>query len=195
MSEIEIYKQKFKTYQNYIWVGLISLVALAFLPTLGSEGDLIFNFPSTAAGWFVYIFNKLIGAGVNMLILKCFLDQGKFYATFTDEYKQAQEILGRIKNVEFVPKSPEYQIRKIYATKGIVIFITSVLAAMAITNAVLKFDWLSLISYAITIIMGIVMGYLQMKRSLEIWSTSYLIYAQYIEKKKSKELIEDLREQ
>ena len=66
---------------------------------------------------------------------------------------------------------------------------------MAITNAVLKFDWLSLISYAITIIMGIVMGYLQMKRSLEIWSTSYLIYAQYIEKKNSQEVIDDLREQ
>ena len=66
---------------------------------------------------------------------------------------------------------------------------------MAITNAVLKFDWLSLISYAITIIMGIVMGYLQMKHSLEIWSTSYLIYAQYIEKKNSQEEIDDLRKQ
>ena len=45
------------------------------------------------------------------------------------------------------------------------------------------------------IIMGIVMGYLQMKRSLEIWSKSYLIYAQYIEKKNSQEVIDDLREQ
>jgi hypothetical protein len=66
-------RDKFKQYQYYIIIGVVSLFALFFLPFLGTEVGLAFNLPSTLAGWIVYVVSKLIVAILNILIFHCFI--------------------------------------------------------------------------------------------------------------------------
>ena len=60
-----------KKWTQYLYYGIIfvvSLISLIFLPMIGSEADMGFNFPTTSAGWFVYIVSQLIVAVINVLI-------------------------------------------------------------------------------------------------------------------------------
>lgn len=57
------------------------------------------------------------------------------------------------------------------------IFLSTALATVALTQAALSFNWVDMLSYLFTIIMGIVFGILQMKTTEEYWRDEYLRYA------------------
>jgi hypothetical protein len=57
------------------------------------------------------------------------------------------------------------------------IFITSVLSAIVLAEAMLVFDLASFLSYCFTVVMGVVMGYLQMRQTEDYWTSEYLAYA------------------
>ena len=54
--------------------------------------------------------------------------------------------------------------------------ITSLLSGFVLTQAVLTYDWVALISYVITLTIGIVFGVMQMYANYNYWVEEYPIY-------------------
>lgn len=154
-------KEKFKQFQYYVIIGVVSLFALFFLPFLGTEVGLSFNLPSTLAGWIVYVISKLIVAVLNILIYHCFILQGKQNISDNEKYLLGLKILA-LESIskETLPKSPREWKRGVYGKKMASIFILSVLSVIGLTQAILTFDVVSMLTYAFTIIMGIIFGIL-----------------------------------
>lgn len=180
------------SYMNYILVAIVSVVVLLFLPFLGSEIGLGLALPTTAAGWLVYIITKLIAAVVNVLLFHCFLSQGKVNVKNDERFIAAQKLMreaNKSKNIK--PKSPMQWLTKEYTTKGIIIFITTLLSSFCLAHAVLTFDFIVFLTYLFTIGSGIVFGILEMKKAEEFWTEDYYEYAVYMAKEKESNLEDD----
>lgn len=170
--------EKFRQYKNYAIIAILTLFCLFFLPFSGSVMGLDFTFPDTAAGWLVFIINKLIIGFVNIMILYCFCEQGKFNVRNEPRYIQARDILlGQLNTKELLPKSPAQHAREIYGKKGMAIFITSILGTISLTQAVLAFDVIVMLTYLFTITMGIIFGVIQMGYEEVYWTEDYYKYA------------------
>lgn len=169
-----------KLYIYYAIIGLVSLMALLFLPMVGSEVGLDWNIPNTTVGWVVWVAVKVIVAVINVLIFYSFMQQAKVNVRDNEDYKWANEVMGRVKQKDFVPRSPHKFNSQAYGRKGTTIFLTSALATVALTQAILAYDWMAMLTYLFTIIMGIVFGILQMKNAEEYWTVEYPRYAKMI---------------
>lgn len=174
---------KWRIYQYYAIIGIISLIALLFLPMIGSEAGLEWQLPTTIAGWTVYVITKLMVATINILIFHCFVQQAKVNCRDNENYKHATELLMSTNKKEFEPRSPHKYLNGIYGKKGTTIFITSVLSVVGLTQAVLTFDWVSMLTYLFTIIVGVIFGILVMNSTEEYWCNEYLAYAKMIVKR------------
>lgn len=86
---------------------------------------------------------------------------------------------------ELMPKSPLQHNRDIYGKKGITIFITSILGTISLTQAVLAFDVITMLTYLFTIIMGIIFGVIQMGYEEIYWTEDYYKYAILIRDKEA----------
>lgn len=144
---------------------------------IGTSVGLAWNIPDTTAGWIVWIVTKLIAAVVNILIFHCFMRQAKVNIKDNENYKKARAILVKQKVKEVLPKSPHRWNVEQYGIKGITVFVTSALSTVALTQALLTFDWISMLTYIFTIVMGLIYGILQMKKAEEYWTDEYLEYA------------------
>ena len=69
--------KNWRHYQNYIIIAIVSIVAVFFLPMLGSSVGIGLVLPTTAAGWIVYILTKLCIIVINILTLDQFIKQAK----------------------------------------------------------------------------------------------------------------------
>ena len=163
----------------YIVVGVVSFISLVFLPMIGSTIGLGWNIPDTTVGWIVWVGGKLIVAILNVLIFHCFMCQAKLNIKDNENYLRAREILMDVKLKEFTPRSPRKWNAEQYGKKGVTIFITSSMTVVALTQAVLSFDYISMLTYLFAIIMGLIFGILQMKTAEEYWTREYLEYALY----------------
>lgn len=170
---------KIKQSLYYIIIGVVSFIALIFLPMIGSTVGLGWNIPDTTVGWIVWVGSKIIVSTLNVLIFHCFMCQAKINIKDNENYKKAREILTDVKLKEIKPRSPGKWKAEQYGKKGATIFITSSLAVVALTQAVLTFDYISMLTYLFTIIMGLIFGILQMKTAEEYWTREYLEYALY----------------
>lgn len=169
-------------YLNYIIVAVVSVVMLLFLPFLGSEIGLAFTFPDTAAGWVVYIITKAITAVANLLLFHCFLSQAKVNVKGDERYIKAREMMRLCPNQDpKAPIAPEKWVSREYAFKGTAIFITTLISAFCLAQAILTFDFVTFFTYLLTIIFGIISGIIEMKKAEEIWTDGYLEYATYIQ--------------
>ena len=189
--------EKWKRLQYYVIIGIISLIALLFLPMLGSEAGLTWIVPTTTVGWIVYIASKLVVSGTNILIFHCFILQGKTNILNHPNYIKAQEILCNVEKKEFAPKSPQEWHKSVYGKKGTTVFITTLLSSIGLTQAVLTFNLVTFLTYLFTVIGGIIFGILQMNQEEIYWTEEYLAYAK-LEKEKHddnlrKQRIEELR--
>ena len=170
--------EKWKQWQYYIIIGVISLVALFFLPMIGSEAGLAWKVPTTVAGWVVYVVSKLMVATINILIFHCFILQAKINVQENTKYLEAIKILDsalQTNTDDF--RSPSEYFRSTYGKKGLTIFVTSVLSAVGLTQAVLTFDWISMLTYFFTILMGVIFGVLQMNQTEIYWTSEFWRYA------------------
>lgn len=174
---------KWKQYQYYVIIGIVSVIALFFLPMLGSTAGLAWVLPTTVAGWVVYITSKLLVGIINILIFHCFNLQAKINIAENERYLEALQIL-RQYNIESatLPRSPEQYNGTIYGKKGVTIFLTSVISAVGLTQAVLTFDIVSMLTYFFTILMGVIFGILQMNQTEIYWTVEFYDYAKYTEK-------------
>lgn len=176
---IETKKQKEK-FDTYLWYGMIiviSLVALIFLPMIGSELPVSLLLPKTFSAWLLFIFTKLTVAILNVLIFHCFLQQGDVNVKYYYKRRIADEILARLNINKYIPLGPDAWRRKEYKHKGTTVVITSILSAFCIAQAVLSFDWKTFLSYVITVFLGIIFGVLQMKKTEIYYSGEYFDYA------------------
>lgn len=173
---------KIKQSLYYIIIGVVSFIALVFLPMIGSTVGLGWNIPDTVVGWIVWVGSKLIVSTLNVLIFHCFMCQAKINVKDNENYKKARDILTDVNLKEIKPRSPGKWNAEQYGKKGVTIFITSSLAVVALTQAVLTFDYISMLTYLFTIIMGLIFGILQMKTAEEYWTREYLEYALYRQK-------------
>lgn len=170
--------EKIKLYTYYIIIGVVSLIALLFLPMVGSSVGLEMRLPDTLVGWVVYCVTKLIVAALNVIIFYCFMQQAKVNVKDNEKYKKANDILEVIEErKDRVPRSPKEWTRKQYSGKGITIFVTTILAAVSLTQAILTFDYITMLTYLFTIIMGLIFGILQMKNAEIYWTTEFYEYA------------------
>lgn len=174
---------KFKQYQYYIIIGVVSVIALLFLPLIGSEAGLAWKIPDTITGWVVLVVNKIIVAAVNILIFHCFNMQGKENVKDDPLYIEALSILDiKLNDNNYNPKAPEAWSRQVYGKKGVAVFCTSILSTVGLTQAVLTFDFVSMFTYLFTITMGIIFGILQMNEAENYWTHEFWRYAKKIEK-------------
>lgn len=174
---------KFKQYQYYIIIGVVSVIALLFLPLIGSEAGLAWKIPDTLAGWTVFVVGKLIVAVINILVFHCFNMQGKENIKENPLYIEALNILDiKLNSDNYAPKSPEVWSRQVYGKKGVTVFCTSLLSTVGLTQAVLTFDFVSMFTYLFTITMGIIFGILQMNEAENYWTREFWRYAKKIEK-------------
>lgn len=168
---------KIKQCLYYYLIGLISLVSLVFLPMLGSDIGLDWNVPNTAVGWIVWLMNRLIIAVINVLMFYSFMQQAKLNIKDNPKYIEARTILEQQNARTVLPRSPQKWSQRQWMTKGASLFISSALATVALTQAILTFDWVSMLTYFFVILMGLVFGVLQMKSAEEYWTEEYYQYA------------------
>lgn len=174
-------------YTHYLYYGLIiviSFLVLVFVPLIGSDANLGFSLPNTSAAWAIYIVKKLLVSVLNVMIFYCFMEQAKVNVKDNESYKAAKEILAKEKVREYIPRSPGSWQRQQYISKGVTIFLSTAVGTIALTNAILTYDYMSLLTYILVIFMGVVFGILQMKKAEEYWTTEFYDYAKTIQHEK-----------
>lgn len=186
-SKTKQVSNQYKIYKYYFIIAIISLIAVFFLPMLGTDPAAGFNFPTTVVGWIVYITTKILVAIINMLLFHCFMCQGKLNIKDNPFYIEACEILRKygfyVDN--HAPRSPDEWLNREYRTKGVSITITSVLSAVVLTQAILVFDWVSMLTYLATIVFGVIFGLFQQDAAETYWTEEFWYYAKMIEKQYS----------
>ena len=161
----------------YVIIALLSIGVLIVFPFLHSDLSAGLLFPTTTAGWFLFWFEKLSITGINMTIFTAFKKQGKLNIKDNDKYLEAQKLMNKVKCKAYKPLSPVQYQAKTYGKKGTTLIITTMASLVAITNMLLKFDYLALISYAVTIIMAIIFGIFAMKQDELYWTSDYYYWA------------------
>lgn len=175
--------EQIKQWMYYFIIGIISLIALIFLPMVGSAADLAWNVPNTFVGWVVWIAVKCIVATIGVLIFHCFMLQAKLNVKDNERYIEANTILENYHyKKERIPRSPQQWNKIQYGRKGICIFVITLLSTIALTQALLTFDYMSMLVYLFTIVMNLIFGILQMKSAEGYWTEEYWEYAQRIKK-------------
>ena len=176
--------QKINLNLYYFIILILSLIVLFIAPlfTLGEESELQFQLPKTTAAWIVYAVTKIFVAVVNLLLFHCFIKQARLNVLDDERYRAACEILQKYKPKEYHPRSTTQYFRSLYLSKGTTIVITSLLSAVALTNAILSWDMSSFTTYCVTIVMGIIFGILKMKDVEAYWTGEFFDYAKLISK-------------
>ena len=177
---------KLKQWLYYFIIGIVSMIALCFLPMIGSDIGLAWNLPDTQIGWIVWVTIKVIVAVLNVLIFHCFMMQAKLNIKNDPKYVEALDVLKLTKQKDYTPRSPSSWNKQQYGQKGVTLFITTALSTVALTQAMLTFDWMSMLTYLFTIIMGIIFGVMQMETAEDYWTNEFWQYAQHVKQ----ELIE-----
>lgn len=174
----------------YIIIFVVSMILMLVLPMFSSNGTNIsfaFIFPTTTIGWIVYIGTSLVNSLANLFIFFSFMSQGKVNIRDEPKFKEANQILLdlslRHADLQAVPRSPKRWKTYQYSHKGTSLFLGSLFSAFALTNAILAFDVVALVSYAISVVFILIFGYFQMKTSEEYWTEEYYRYAKLEEKK------------
>ena len=176
--------QKLKQNLYYVLIAVASFVALTFLPMLGSDVSAGWAFPDTAKGWTVFIVLRLIISTLNVFIYASFINQGKINISADENYKKAIKLMGSAKSKEYAPRSPKKFNAVEYGRKGFFVFVATGASLVALTQAILSYDWQALLCYTVTVIASILFGVFEMKKVEIYWTVEFLEYAEKISGKK-----------
>lgn len=183
-------KERWRLYQNYIIIGVLSLISVFFLPMLGTEVGIGFKVPNTAAGWVVWTLTKLCIVAINIMLLDQFIKQAKVNVKDNENFIEANEYYyAKTEEEEYLPAPKEY-ISSLYRKKGITTTITSALSVFGLTSAILSFDWVSMLTYLFTIVFGLVFGWITMNNVEDYWTDTY--YRRYKRDKAQEQAKKDL---
>lgn len=187
-------KESINKYAYYIMILLIALLAV-FVPPLclgAISGDFSLAFPTTPGAWVVWgiINGSSIIANISILVL--FKLQAKKNCLEHPNYIKATEILDEVSQIQqvYIPRSPGQMDIEEYVKKVIFIILFTLGSFIAISNLIISFDILTLISTLISIITTLIVSWTSMLNNEEYWTKEYLMYANYI---KNKTLEESLK--
>lgn len=166
-------KKEWRIYQNYAIIALLSFVSVFFLPMLGSSVGLELNIPTTAVGWVVYIITKLCIVVINMLMLDQFIKQAKVNVRDNERFTKADEYFNKSDEIEEEILPPKQFLSHLYRNKMVSCLIMSILGVFGLSQAILTFDWVSMLTYLFTIIMGLIFGWISMNRVEDYWVNDY----------------------
>lgn len=177
------FREKFKVYQNYVIIAILSLISILFLPMLSSEVGIGFNLPNTVAGWIVYVLTKLSIVLINVLMLDQFIKQAKINVSEDKNFKEANEYFNENdEEKDEVILTPKQYIGRIYRRKMISTAMSSILGVFGLTQAILSFDWVAMLTYIFTVVFGLVYGWIIMNEVEYYWTNTY--YKLYRREKK-----------
>lgn len=148
---------------------LVMTVAPMFTPSANTDLGISAIFPHSVIGWAIYVCTKLFVGVVNLLLFHCFVKQARINIKDNVKYIEACKIYEIYHPKEYNPRSPKEYFGQLYRRKGIMIFLTSILSAVVLTNAILSFDLTAFVTYCMTILMGLVFGILKMKEVEAYW--------------------------
>lgn len=182
------------TWNKYFWYGIVfilSLITLFAIPMLGSEAGLEWNIPDTPVGWIVWTVSNVAASILNVLMFHSFTKQAKVNILEDPRYLEAETLIHENKiEPEKTPEAPEVLISRTYRSKGISIFVGTLLGTIGLGQAILMFDGVKFLSQIIVLGIGLVCGVMQMKHVEDIWTIDYLAYAKYKVKEKQKAELE-----
>ena len=187
--------KKFEAYKYYAIIAILSIIVIFFMPFISSEMGMELNLPDTATGWVIYLITKALVVAINLTIFYSFMEQAKLNIRDHPKYIEANDILGKyFKDIKPVPMGPNEWTHKQYRGKGISLAITTLLGAVALTNAVLAFNLVTMVTYLFTIVMGIIFGFIQMGTAENYWTGEYWEYAIYIrDQKESQQIVVEIQ--
>lgn len=201
-----MYDQRQKMYDTltniayYIIIGLVSICSVVFLPMINSSLTGGVQFPTTAMGWAIWIVTKVLVAFINIIVFYCFTQQAVVNIKENEEYKRANKIMEKVKKSKgLLPRSPGKFLTKEWSVKGTFIFLGSLASTIVLAEAILSFDLTQFLSYIFTIGLGVVCGYLTMRKHESYWISEYPAYADYMwdkyqEEQKQAEIIQKQNE-
>lgn len=172
-------------YRNYFIIGILATMAVFFLPMLGTTAALQFVLPNTVAGWIVYVSTKLCIVVINLLIYDQFMKRAKINVKDDPMFIEAERILAGYFNEEEDILPASYYISKMYRSKMTSTAIFTILGVFGFTNAILTFDWVSMLSYTFTIIMALTFGWISMGEAELVWIERHYKYAKKIERERA----------
>lgn len=181
------YNKRQQVYQTltdlayFIIIGLVSLVSVIFLPMLNSSIRGGWIWPTSPTEWAIWIAVRVAVALINIIIFYCFTKQAIVNIKDCEEYKRANELMHKInKKKGLLPRSPGKFLGWEWGLKGSFILLGSLGSAIVLAEAVLSFDLTQFLVYLFTIGMGVVCGYITMRKHESYWSTEYPAYAEYL---------------
>lgn len=183
-------------YLYYAIIALISIVMLFFLPMLGSEIGLQFEFPDTAAGWIVWSTVNLCSAAINVLMFHSFIKQAKVNVQSDKNYLEALRILEEVDmQLTDEARAPREWLGLQYKKKGITIFIFTLLGTISLGSSALMFDLTKFLVQLFSLLSGLVFGVIQMKATEEYWTVEFLNYAKKVadHRKRSQKMVEEAK--
>lgn len=181
-------KEKVKRYLYYVIIGLVSVVFVVFLPFVGSEGDLVSRFPTSAIGWVIWTITNVTTAILNVVIYILFTRQAELNVKEDPKYVEAKQLLDQVEEIKKKnPRSPKEYHKRQYSTKGAITFVTTFSSLIGLSNAILRWDYTIFLVYLATIVMGIIFGLIQMKKTELYWIDEFPQYARYMYNKQEEE--------
>lgn len=171
---------KVRQYLYYILVGVISFLAIAFLPMIGSSQDIHWGLPQTPAAWAIWIVSKVAASTLNVLIYHCFIRQGNLNTRKDPNRLKAENMLHKLdKSKEKKPIGPAKFLARQYIRKVPMIAASTFLSLLAFGPALLMFDFVIFIVYMFSVIVSIIFGILEMKHVEEYYTVGLLEYAEW----------------
>ena len=180
-------KEKLSLNFYYCLIFLLSLVVMTvapmFSPAVNTDLGIAAVFPHSPIGWAIYVCTKLFVGIVNLLLFHCFVKQARINIKDNARYIAACKIYEMYHPREYNPRGPKQYFGQLYRKKGIMIFATSILSAVVLTNAILAFDLTAFVTYCITILMGLIFGILKMKEVENYWTGEFYDAAMVLQRK------------
>lgn len=171
----------------FIIIGLISLLAV-FIPPLFMgclSSDIGMAFPKNAEGWILWSIMNVSTAIANISLLVLFKLQAKKNARKDPNFIKANEILNKLagRKEVFIPRSPARLNITDYSKKVVAILVSTFTASITLTSLILSFDWMTLLSCLVSIIITICIAWITMLNNEIYWTEEYLLYAEMIAKR------------
>lgn len=169
----------FRKSRNYLIMIITSIVMLLFPPFMGSIAGLGWAFPTTPAGWIVWAILNISSAIFNCLLFYAFIEQGKDNVKEDPKQLAAIDML-KVNNIveEKILLSPQQIEAREWKTKAVWIAVGTLLGTIALTQAILQFDAIRLISQILALTVGLIFGILEQKKIEWTYTDHYLAYAE-----------------
>lgn len=186
-------REAFRQYKNYGIIIVLTLITVTLFPLLGTQVGMEANYPTTVTGWIVWVVIKIALCVDNIFIFQAFVDQAELNVQYEPRYIEAREIVRKYRIGKYNPMSPEERRKKMFSKKIIITVLTS-LISVALTEAILRYNFADLIAYTISMLMAVVFGILSMADQEKYWVEEFYDYAINIrdeeEAKKKQEQVE-----